>query len=617
MEQPIIPPAQDEGRAADAAQELNAEDILREFSAQAEGEAPHAGEELPGDLPSVDEILNEFSAPAGKTPDAEPPEPGDDGGAQTGALLSEDHTTARLPRLTPEELRNREEGVSGDALPLTEGPDEAQAGDPGDTLTLPVEETLRANAPEAETPDSPEPQPEDARGDFSAPLAEIAEGYQPDEADGEPQSVDDILREFGAEGASAGAETPPEDADPLAQAEELPDLFPADYYAKEETPAPEEYEEPTVVKRPPQKKRSTARKVLHVFAVIGKYLLAIVIALAIAVAGLFGYLTLAEYNPGYAEVAQRGAVTASKKLDRKSFSILTLNTGYAALGEDADFFMDGGTGVRANSEEEVRNNMLGIEAIVQSTNADFVFLQELDTDSDRSFELNQWLQYEYDLEDYETRFALNYSCDYVPYPIPTTIGKVHSGIATFSRCDITSATRYSLPCPFTWPTRIANLKRCMLVTRIPIEGSEGKELVLVNFHLEAYDDGEGKAAQTEQLMNYLLEEYEKGNYVIAGGDFNQCFPGTQDTFPLKPTSEWAAGQLDRLPTGWRYAYDDSTPTCRLLNQPYDPSSPLTQYYVIDGFIVSPNLTVTSVETLDEGFVYSDHNPVLMEITLNP
>lgn len=456
--------------------------------------------------------------------------------------------------------------------------------------------------------------------EFSAPEAEDTEIILPDEeAPGAASTAEDVLREFTEPTpAEAAPEAPSEaaDADPLAQAEALPNLFPADYYAEETPPAPEEeHEEPTVVARPARKKRSTARKVLHVFAVIGKYLLAIVIALVIAVAGLFGYLTLAEYHPAHAEVAQRGAVAATKKLNQKTFSILTMNTGYAALGEDADFFMDGGKGVRAESEAQVKNNMLGIEAIVRSANADFVFLQEVDTDSDRSFELNQWLQYEYDLEDYETRFALNYSCDYVPYPIPETIGKVHSGIATFSRYDVSSATRYSLPCPFSWPTRIANLKRCMLVTRIPLDEKDGKELILVNFHLEAYDDGEGKAAQTEQLMDYLLEEYAKGNYVIAGGNFNQCFPGTQDAYPLKPTSEWAAGLLDRLPTGWRYAYDDSTPTCRLLNQPYDPSSPLTQYYVIDGFIVSPNLTVKSVETIDAGFVYSDHNPVRMEITL--
>ena len=73
--------------------------------------------------------------------------------------------------------------------------------------------------------------------------------------------------------------------------------------------------------------------------------------------------------------------------------------------------------------------------------------------------------------------------------------------------------------------------------------------------------------------------------------------------------------MEELPSGWQYAYDGSIPTCRLLTQPYQPSSEKTQYYVIDGFIVSPNVTVGKVETLDEGFVYSDHNPVVLDITL--
>jgi len=45
--------------------------------------------------------------------------------------------------------------------------------------------------------------------------------------------------------------------------------------------------------------------------------------------------------------------------------------------------------------------------------------------------------------------------------------------------------------------------------------------VLVNLHLEAYDSGEGKIAQTKLLVEFLEQEYAKGNYVIAGGDFNQ------------------------------------------------------------------------------------------------
>ena len=241
-------------------------------------------------------------------------------------------------------------------------------------------------------------------------------------------------------------------------------------------------------------------------------------------------------------------------------------------------------------------------------------LQEVDTDSKRSYGYDQWRQYEFDLENYESRFALNYSCDYVPYPVTEPIGRVHSGVATYSRYDITAATRYRLPCPFSWPVRIANLKRCLLVTRIPIDGSE-QELVLVNLHLEAYDDGEGKEAQTAMLLQILQEEYAKGNYVIAGGDFNQSFPDGTDRYPIASGADWTPGTLGDLPAGWRYAWDSAAPTCRLLNQPYSAGSSGTQFYVIDGFILSPNVEPVSVRTQDAEFAVTDHNPVVLEARL--
>ena len=139
------------------------------------------------------------------------------------------------------------------------------------------------------------------------------------------------------------------------------------------------------------------------------------------------------------------------------------------------------------------------------------------------------------------------------------------------------------------------------------------ELVVVNLHLEAYDDGEGKAAQTAMLFQILEEEYARGNYVIAGGDFNQTFPGTLEKWPIGEGDVWAPVVLEAesLPEGWSYVYDDSSPTCRLLDAPYDSGT--SQHYVLDGFIVSPNVEVLSVQTQDLGFKYSDHNPVVMEI----
>ena len=75
---------------------------------------------------------------------------------------------------------------------------------------------------------------------------------------------------------------------------------------------------------------------------------------------------------------------------------------------------------------------------------------------------------------------------------------------------------------------------------------------------------------------------------------------------------------DSIPEGFSYVFDDSVPTCHLLNQPYKPADNAnTQYYVIDGMIVSPNVKVEQAETLDERFVYSDHNPVRCVLTLQP
>jgi endonuclease/exonuclease/phosphatase family metal-dependent hydrolase len=150
-----------------------------------------------------------------------------------------------------------------------------------------------------------------------------------------------------------------------------------------------------------------------------------------------------------------------------------------------------------------------------------------------------------------------------------------------------------------------------------VEGTD-KELVVVNLHLEAYDDGEGKLAQSKQLREFVEKEFAAGNYVIAGGDWNQIFPEAESAYPNTHMDLWTPGYLDpaELGEGWSYVWDVTTPTCRLLNQPYDPADAAnTQYYVIDGFLVSPNVKVQSVQTLDEGFTYSDHNPVLLTVSL--
>ena len=359
-----------------------------------------------------------------------------------------------------------------------------------------------------------------------------------------------------------------------------------------------------------KKKRSIAVRILKG---IGIFLLVVVLLAG----GLLGFLSLTEYRPAETEAAVIEG-TANRTLKRgDSFRIVTWNIGYGALGEDADFFMDGGSMVRGQSADAIRKNLENIETAIDALDPDVLFLQEIDRDSSRSHRVKEYADMQGYLSAYQSSFANNYKVSYVPYPMPP-LGKIDSGVATFSSYPVKDAQRIQLPVPFTWPVRTINLKRCLLVSRVPIADSD-QELVLVNLHLEAYDEGEGKAAQTAMLAELLQTEAEKGNYVIAGGDFNQIFSSADGSRYPTYGDNWTAPVIDvsQISGEWQFLMDESVPSCRLLDRPYrDADLETFQYYLIDGFIVSANIRVDLLETQDLGFAASDHNPVLLCATLS-
>ncbi|MEG0126992.1 MAG: endonuclease [Clostridia bacterium] len=347
---------------------------------------------------------------------------------------------------------------------------------------------------------------------------------------------------------------------------------------------------------------------------LSKALLILAAVLIVLVVGLLGFLSITEYQPEDVEPVEITQAARNNEVQLgEMIKLVTFNTGYAGLDRDQDFFMDGGTKVQPDSKEEVEENLSSILSGLAQQNADVYFLQEVDRDSQRSYGIDAASHYQHGLS-LNAAFAYNYKCSYVPYPLPP-IGRVAGGIQTLTNLRVSEATRESLPVPFRWPIRLANLKRCLLVERVPVAGTE-HELVLINLHMEAYDDGAGKAAQTRQLMDMMLAEYRNGNYVIAGGDFNQTFEGAQEAYPILAGSEWLPGKLENadLPKGFRYAFDASAPTCRLLNKPYDGDRKTAQFYVIDGFILSDNIKLNHVETIDLNFRNSDHNPVMIQVT---
>lgn len=345
-------------------------------------------------------------------------------------------------------------------------------------------------------------------------------------------------------------------------------------------------------------------------------LIIICLVLGLAVLGVL-ILTFMEYRPGDRETAETCLQESQVLSCSDTIHILSWNTGYAGLDDSVDFFMDGGEMTFPASQAVVEENVDAISAFLTDSGDDIFLLQEVDRDSSRTKHLDELTLYQQQTGlDYS--YAPNYRCLFVPFPIPP-LGQMESGIVTLSSYTRDEGSvRVSLPNPFRWPVRAANLKRCLLVDRFPVEGTD-QELVVINLHLDAYESGEGRIAQTNALLEYMADEYARGNYCIAGGDFNQLFPDTEKLYPIKNPELWVPGGLDikLLDEGWQFAFDASTPTCRLLNQPYNPEDERTQYFVIDGFIVSPNIEVETVKTLDLAFTNSDHNPVEIGIRLAP
>jgi endonuclease/exonuclease/phosphatase family metal-dependent hydrolase len=357
-----------------------------------------------------------------------------------------------------------------------------------------------------------------------------------------------------------------------------------------------------------------------------------IIFLVVVFAFLAGFiitLQAFEYRPDdvtVLEIVDNQADISENYVDSSlELTILTFNIGYASLSETEDFVMDGGEKGKMDSEEEVRDNLEGITSILESNPADIYLLQEVDVDSNRSYNINQLVHFQ-DILGKSSVLAYNYRCIFVPFPLSFTqmMGKVNSGIVTFSDFYQESAERHQLPGSFAWPVSLANLKRAMLISKYPIKDSD-KYLVVINVHLSAYDDGTMRLEEMEALKNIMKEEYDAGNYVIVGGDFNQTFPDAMIDdenyyYELKDSELWQAYPMENdwfIDNGFSFGVDITTPTCRLLNQPYDSvNEDNNQYYVIDGFIISNNLNIVSVNTLDENFVYSDHNPVKLTVNFN-
>lgn len=346
-----------------------------------------------------------------------------------------------------------------------------------------------------------------------------------------------------------------------------------------------------------------------------KSLAGIMGVIIVVILGYVGFMIISDYKPAKEETVQIENNQKKKIELNKEYTITSFNVGYAGMDKNVDFFMDGGTMSRAISKEAVLENLKGIENIIKNLNSDFYYVQELDKKSTRSYKVNEYESIKNNFNNYSTSFAKNFDVPWVPIPLTHPHGQVLSGIMTMSKYNLNSGIRYDLPGKEDFFRQLGDLDRCMLVNRVKL--SNNKELLLINVHLSAYDEG-GKVRKVQLgfIENFVQNEYKKGNYILLGGDWNHELPGTGSS--NFKTIETHPNWLQRIPDdfakkGFKIYADKSVPSNRTVMKPYVEGENLR--CVIDGFMVSDNIKVKKIHGSEYNFRYSDHNPTTLTFSL--
>lgn len=300
---------------------------------------------------------------------------------------------------------------------------------------------------------------------------------------------------------------------------------------------------------------------------------------------------------------------------QNSFSVLSWNIGYCGLGKQMDFFYDGGEKVRSTRKLTLKNLEENLKFIKSLDSTDFFFFQEVDKKSKRSYFIDQEEKINNTLANHNSTFASNYKVPFVPMPLLNPMGRVHAGMMTLSRFSPIETKRISYPNIASFPENLFLLDRCLILSRFVLPS--GKDLVLINTHNSYYiSDSSLRMIELNIMKKIMMEEYEKGNYVVAGGDWNKFPPQFKANSTIPPNLfQKDVQSLDEqfLPADWNYAYDKNIPTNRVLKTAYIKGK--TKVAVIDFFVVSPNINIDQIQTFDLGFEFADHNPVGLYFTL--
>lgn len=361
-----------------------------------------------------------------------------------------------------------------------------------------------------------------------------------------------------------------------------------------------------------------AKKILKVIGII---ILVIVLTLAAYIIYLYAsYHRIEDNKELQVETISDNTSAGDPLTAGEKYSALTYNIGFGAYTPDFSFFMDGGKYSWAKSKDSVKETIKGAGELVASKDPDFALVQEIDLDATRSYHVNEYSILKEIIPAYNCVFAQNYDSAFLFYPFTQPHGKSKAGLALFSKYPITGSMRRSFPISTSF-TKFFDLDRCYSISRVPVDN--GKELVIFELHMSAYGNSDAiREGQIRMLSEDMQKEYEAGNYVICGGDFNHDLKAADTQDDSAEPESWAYPfPRSELPEHFSFCLDQLSEdeknnlwnSARNADMEYVPGETYT--VTLDGFIISDNVECTGYENVNTGYSYSDHDPVYMEFQL--
>ncbi|NET81709.1 MAG: hypothetical protein F6J94_06990 [Moorea sp. SIO1F2] len=292
------------------------------------------------------------------------------------------------------------------------------------------------------------------------------------------------------------------------------------------------------------------------------------------------------------------------EVSKDELEIITWNIGYGGLGKESNFILDGGTDWLPESKLIVKKNVSGIVNFIKSQTPDVFFFQEIAKASLINRRVSVFNSVVDTIKQYQNIYVSDFCTHLIPPPI-----SINFGLGVFARTGLMCNSESRL-LPLE-PRRIgAFRKNYQMVVNQVSTTVENKKWILINLHLAAFDsNADIRAKQLEAVRSFAMKQYQRGNFVVIGGDWNLRLAKTE--FPHQTEDKylfWVHDLPDdAFPSDWKIVADPNVPSVRTVHQAYIPGD--NYVTIIDGFITSPNVEVVAVETINLNFAHSDHHPV--------